>query len=274
MVITFASNIASMSAQRHLSQISTKLNSVFRRLSSGERISTAADDPAGLAISERMRAKIRGLSRAQLSCYDGISLAQTAEGALNEISSILIRNRELAVQASSDVMSASDKDSLQLEFSENVKEITRIARAASFNDQQLLDGEHSFSFQVDAGTNPQFNTITLTLADMKATALGIDVLDIGGSGDSFQAIDQIDVAIDDVVRLRGRNGAFINRMSSTISYLGTTIGNLSAAESRIRDVDVAKEVAEMTKLQIMQQSAIHVLKIANQQPKHLLGLLK
>jgi flagellin len=275
------SNIASLNAQRNLSMVTDRLGRNFRRLSSGFRIATASDDAAGLAISERMRAQVRSLSQASRNSSDGISLTQTAEGALNEVSNILIRMRELAVQANNGTLSDSDKDTLQNELSQLVDEIDRIAQASTFNDVNLLDGtQGTVTFAVGINTVAGIDTISVTLDSMRTADLGsasgtaLDSIDIGSTGDVSVAIASIEQAIDDVTEFRGRLGAMENRLGSTIANLGAQIENLTAAESRIRDVDVAQETADLTRNSIVQQAALAILAQANLQPQVALSLLQ
>ncbi|MEZ6036267.1 MAG: flagellin [Planctomycetota bacterium] len=275
MALTINTNLASMQAQRSLTSVSTQLGASFRRLSTGLRISSAADDAAGLAISERLRAQVRSLDQAKRNANDGISMVQTAEGALDETGSLLVRLRELAVQANNGTVSAADRDTLQQEFSDLVSEIDRIAQSTEFNDINLLDGtQGSVSFQVGIGTTAGVDTLSVTLDSARAADLGIDALDVGSAGDPTAAIDALDAAIDGVSGLRGRLGAAQNRLQSTISNLGVQTENLTAAESRIRDVDVAFETANLTRLQILQQSAISVLSQSNALPQAALRLLQ
>jgi flagellin len=274
MALTVNTNLASIQAQRSLSRVTDQLGTSFRRLSTGLRIASAADDAAGLAISERLRAQVRSMDQARRNANDGISMVQTAEGALNESGDLLIRLRELAVQASNGTVSAADRDTLQQEFADLVDEVDRIAQSTEFNDIKLLDGSQaSVSFHVGIGTTAGIDTLDVALDSARAADLGIDALDIGSSGDPSAAIDAIDGAIDGVSGLRGRLGAMQNRLGSTINNLAVQTENLSAAESRIRDVDVAYETAQLTKLQIMQQAAISVLGQTNALPQAALRLL-
>ena len=274
MALTVNTNLASIQAQRSLSQVTEKLGQSFRRLSTGLRIATASDDAAGLAISERLRAQVRSLDQARRNANDGISMVQTAEGALNESGDLLVRLRELAVQPSNGSVSTAERDTLQQEFADLVDEIDRIAQSTEFNDIKLLDGSQAdVSFQVGIGTTAGIDSLTIGLDSARAADLGIDALDIGSSGDPLAAIDALDGAIDDVSSLRGRMGATQNRLQSTIQTLAVTGENLTAAESRIRDVDVAYESAQLTKLQIMQQAAISVLGQTNTLPQAALRLL-
>ena len=267
-------NVTSINAQRNLSSVTDRLGNNFRRLSTGLRISTAADDAAGLAISERLRSQVRSLDQAKRNANDGISLVQTAEGALNEVSSILTRLRELAVQSSNGSVSNQDKNTLQQEFSNLVSEINRIGSSTEFNGIKLLDGTStSVSFQVGFGTTSGIDTIAVSLSASLSTSLSLQSLDIGSGGVTTTAITNIDAAINTVSSLRGTLGAVQNRLNSTINNLAIQVENLSAAESRIRDVDVAYETAQLTRNSILQQASISVLSQANALPQSALQLL-
>ncbi len=269
------SNIAALNAQRSLSTITERLQSNYRRLSTGLRIATASDDAAGLAISERFRAQVRSTGQALRNAQDGISFTQTGEGALNEVSSLLIRLRELSIQASNGTASASDRTTLDQEFGELVAEIDRIAKATTFNGVRLLDGTGStMTFQVGTGNSNGIDTIQLTTSDTLASSLGLATLDIGASGSPTFAIDRIDAAINEVSRVRAQFGAAQNRLTTTIANLQIQSENLTAAESRIRDVDIAVETSELTRNSILQQAAISVLAQANTQPQAALQLLQ
>ena len=268
-------NVTSINAQRNLSQVTSKLSTNFRRLSTGLRISSAADDAAGLAISERLRSQVRSLDQAKRNANDGISLVQTAEGALNEVSSILTRLRELSIQASNGTVSNADKDTLDEEFQSLVNEIDRIGSSTEFNSIKLLDGSSTtVSFQVGFGTTANIDTLDVTLQEASASTLGLDTLNIGSTGSQSGAITAIDDAINTVSGLRGSLGAVQNRLGSTINNLAIQTENLSAAESRIRDVDVAYETAQLTRNNILQQASISVLSQANAQPQAALTLLQ
>jgi len=269
------SNIASINAQRSLAQTTERLQANFRRLSTGLRISTAADDAAGLAISERFRAQIRSTNQAVRNAQDGISLTQTGEGALNEVSNILIRMRELAIQASNGTVSSADRDTLNQEFTDLVNEIDRIAQSTTFNGVRLLDGTGStITFQVGTGVQAGIDTIQLSTSDTLSSTLGLASLDIGSSGSPSLAVDFVDQAVNAVSRVRGQFGAVQNRLTSTIANLQIQVENTSAAESRIRDVDVAIETASLTRNAILQQAAISILAQANTQPQAALQLLQ
>ena len=267
-------NVTSINAQRNLSSVTTRLSDNFRRLSTGLRISSAADDAAGLAISERLRSQVRSLEQAKRNANDGISLVQTAEGALNEVSSILVRLRELAIQSSNGSVSDQDKSTLQEEFSSLVSEVNRIGRSTEFSGIKLLDGSSSsVSFQVGFGTTAGIDTISVSLSPSLSTSLSLDSLDIGSTGSTTTAITNIDSAINSISSLRGSLGAVQNRLGNTINNLAIQTENLSAAESRIRDVDVAYETAQLTRNSILQQASISVLAQANAQPQSALSLL-
>jgi len=267
-------NVASINAQRNLFSVNQDLGKNYRHLSTGLRIASASDDAAGLAISERLRAQIRSLSQAERNANDGVSLVQTGEGALNEVSNILVRLRELAVQSSNGTMSHNDQKTLQEEFSTLVNEVNRIAQSTEFNGIKLLDGTASAAaFQVGIGTDSSMNQISVSLSVALATSLGLASLDIGSTGSPSAAIISVDSAINTISRLRGAFGAVQNRLSSSIANLGSARENLSSAESRIRDVDVAYETANLTRNSILQQSAISILAQANMGPQSALSLL-
>jgi flagellin len=268
-------NIASINAQRALSAVTAKLNTSFSRLSTGLRITTAADDAAGLAISERLRAQIRSLDQANRNANDGVSLAQAAEGALDEVNNILIRLRELSVQASNGTVSNSDRDTLQQEFNNLRDEINRISRSTEFAGIRLLDGSSSVvAFHVGFGTAAAVNQISVSLDPVLSTSLALSTLDIGSGGDTSLAIGNVDAAINTVSALRGRLGAIQNRLNSTVRNLALQVENISAANSRIRDVDVAFETANLTRNSILQQAAIAILVQTNAQPQAALQLLR
>lgn len=269
------SNIASLNAQRSLSQTTERLQANYRRLSTGLRISTASDDAAGLAISERFRGQIRSTGQAIRNAQDGISLTQTGEGALNEVSSILIRMRELAIQASNGTVSAADRSTLNEEFGDLIDEIDRIAKSTTFNGVSLLDGTGStITFQVGVGTAAGIDTIQLSTSDTLASTLGLSSLDIGSTGTPTIAIAALDLAVNSVSRVRGQFGAAQNRLTTTIANLQIQSENLSAAESRIRDVDFAQESADRARNSILHQGNIALLAQANMQPRMLLRLLE
>jgi flagellin len=274
MSLRIQTNIASLNAQRNLANATEKLGGSYRRLSTGLRITSAADDAAGLAISERLRAQVRSIQQAERNANDGISLTQVAEGALNEVNGILVRMRELAIQAANDTLGPEDKDTVNDEFQQIIGEIDRISQATEFSGFNLLDGSNgTVSLHIGPGTTAGVDTIDVTLDSVRATDLSLDALSIGSTGDTDAALNAIDAAINSVSQLRGRFGSTENRLQSTISQLRIGAEKLSAAESRIRDVDIAKETADLTKNSILQQAAISVLSQANVQPQAALSLL-
>jgi flagellin len=270
-------NISAYNTHRQLTFNNTNASKNIERLSSGYRINRAGDDAAGLAISEKMRGQIRGLEQATRNAQDGISLIQTAEGALNETHSILQRMRELAVQAANDTNTATDRANLQAEVDQLVTEIDRIAQNTEFNTTKLLDGNATVTaglkFQIGANKG---QSITLTINDMQAAALGVGagtiLVDTQANADN--AIKLVDDAIEKVSTQRADLGAVQNRLEHTINNLGASAENLTAAESRIRDVDMAKEMMEFTKNNILTQAAQAMLAQANQQPQGVLQLLR
>jgi flagellin len=243
------------------------------KLSSGLRINRAGDDAAGLAISEKMRGQIRGLDQAQSNSQDGISLIQTAEGALNETTSILQRMRELTVQATNDTNVTADRSQIQSEMDQLTSEVTRIANQTEFNTKKLLDGTASnVVFQVGANSA---QTITLAIGSMDATALSVDAIDVTGTASATTGeIDTINAAINKVSSERAKLGAYQNRLEHTINNLSTSSENLTSAESRIRDVDMAKEMSNYSKNNILSQAAQAMISQANQQPQQVLQLLR
>ncbi len=267
-------NIASLSAQRHLGTVSERLGGNFRRLSSGLRIAAASDDAAGLGISERMRAQFRSLGQAMRNGQDGIGLVQTTEGALHESNSNLIRMRELAIQAANGTYSSGDRATLDAEFQFLIEEIDRIATTTQFNGVNVLN-QPGGTIDIQIGTEAG-DVIVLDLADTTSSALGLT----GGSFNLLTAsnasgvLDALDSAVDSLSTTRGNLGAAQNRMDSAIRSIQNTQENLAAAESRIRDVDVAHETADLTRNTILQQAAVSVLSQANLQPQIALALLQ
>lgn len=274
MGLVINTNIASINAQRNLSRTEDSLKTSMARLSSGMRITAAKDDAAGLAISEKLRAQIRGLGQAERNAQDGISLVQVAEGALNEVGNILIRCRELSVQAATGTLGSQERGYLNNEFNELMLEIDRIAGVTDFNGMQLLDGTASFDLQVGI-RNHVDDRIEVVISTMSTTGIGMSGIQISGATGSNArlALDALDNAINSVSEIRGDLGAIQNRLSSTTKNLATQRENLSAANSRIRDVDVADETVTQTRSQILMQAGISVLSQANQLPQMALALI-
>ncbi len=279
MALVINTNVASLNAQRNLSTSQLSLNKSMQRLSSGLRINSAKDDAAGLAISDRMTSQIRGLNQAARNANDGISLAQTAEGALQESTNLLQRMRELAVQSANATNTSSDRLSLDAEFKQLVSEINRIATTTAFNGNVLLDGTFDSTnnavFQVGANAS---QTISLDIASATVSALGsgkvVASICIQTAVDSQSAIQVIDAAISDVDTIRGGLGAVMSRLESTIANLNNVSENISASRSRILDADIAQETSTMTKNNILQQAGVSVLAQANQTPTLALSLLQ
>ncbi len=269
-------NIASLTAQRNLNVATGRLQGNYARLASGLRIAVAADDAAGLAISERMRSQIRSYNVAGRNAMDGVSLAQTAEGALNEVSGILNRLRELSMQAANGTLSASDRTTLNTEFGQLKEEINRISSTTVFNGINLLDGSASTGIPIQVGIEDSAtnDVIGITLDATSTDNLGITSTDVLTISAAQAALSNIDTAIDSVNQSRGVLGAQQNRMESALRSIQVQRENLSASESRIRDVDVAEETADLTRNSIMQQAATTILTQANVQPQIALTLLQ
>ncbi len=269
-------NVASLNAQRNLTGTKWGLDKSLERLSSGYRINRAGDDAAGLAISENLRAQVRGLKQASRNAQDGVSLVQVAEGGLNEMSSILIRLRELAVQAASDTIGPVERQFLNVEYDQLVSEIDRIADATEFNGTQLLSGTGSvLDFQVGTRNDPNIDRLTFdaSKADANSVALGVNLTSVADKPSAQNSLAAIDAAIVSVSAMRADFGAIQNRLQSTIGNIAVSVENLSAANSRIRDVDVAEETAELTRNNILLQAGTSVLAQANQTSNTALSLL-
>lgn len=273
MALTINTNIASINAQRNLSNSQRDLNESMQRLSSGLRINSAKDDAAGLAISDRMTAQIRGLNQAARNAMDGISLAQTAEGALQESTNILQRMREIAVQSANDTNSAQDRNSLNDEVVQLQAELDRIAENTAFNGRTLLNGSMAGGAIFHVGANAS-QVIAFSITSADATALGVDTATVSTQAGANAALSAIDLAIGEIDTIRGGLGAVQNRFESTIANLNNVAENLSAARSRILDADIARETSAMTKNNILQQAGVSILAQANQTPQLALSLLQ
>lgn len=269
-------NTASLNAQRNLRSSKLGLDKSLERLSSGYRINRAGDDAAGLAISENLRAQIRGLKQAQRNAQDGVSLIQVAEGSLNEISSILIRLRELAVQAASDTIGPVERQFLNVEYDQLVSEVDRIADGTEFNGTLLLSGTGSIlDFQVGTRNDPNIDRLSFdaSKADANSAALGVNLTSVADKASAQNSLSAIDSAIVSVSAMRADFGAVQNRLQSTINNLAVSLENMAAANSRIRDVDIAEETAEMTMNNVLLNAGTSVLAQANQTSQVALGLL-
>lgn len=269
-------NVPSLSAQRTLGLTSKRLGDNYNKLSSGERIYRSGDDAAGLAISEKLKAHIRGLRQARRNANDTISLIQTAEGGLNEVTNIIVRMRELAVQAASDTIGDQERAYTDIEFQLLKEEIDRIARSTEFSGRKLLDGTTGpMEFQIGIKNDPILDRIYYDGADVDST---ITNLGLSGETISFKqgaqvTLDRLDRSLDQINGVRAMLGAIQNRAGSIINNLGIYEENLSAANSRIRDVDVAEETADLARNNILFQSGISVLSQANDYTKATLKLL-
>ena len=287
MPLTINTNIIALNAQRNLSSAQSSLASSMQRLSSGLRVNTAKDDAAGLAIAERMNAQVRGMNVAARNANDGISLAQTAEGALGKVSDSLQRMRELAVQSANATNSDSDKDSLDKEFGELSKEIQRVLGGTTFNGRAMLGSDAGTQgFQVGPNTTTN-DTINITTADMTAETTITTVAGTDNSGSGRAKIDNtanisdiqgviggIDDAIDTISSQRATLGASQSRFDAVISNLQISIENQSAARSRIIDTDFAAETANLSRAQILQQAGNAMVAQANQLPEQVMQLLR
>jgi len=262
-----STNVASINAQRNLGESQAKVANAFSQLSSGSRINRAADDAAGLAISENMKANIRSARQANRNASDGISLVQTAEGGLNEISNIIVRLRELGVQASSDTVGDSERDFINREVSALKDEMQRIASVTTWGKTKLLDGSTpTYDIQVGIFNTDSEDRISYVASENMATldSLGLTGVDYKSKEGAQGALDSLDKAQEDVNRMRSNLGALQNRLTSTVTNLQVTEENMSAANSRIRDTDIASATAEMTKNSILLQASTSTLAQANQ----------
>jgi flagellin len=269
-------NVASLNAQRNLFGTKMGLDKSLERLSSGYRINRAGDDAAGLAISENLRAQIRGLKQAHRNTQDGVSLVQVAEGGLNEISSILIRLRELAVQAASDTIGPVERQFLNVEYDQLVSEIDRIADGSEFNGTALLNGTGVLlDFQVGTRNDPNVDRLTFdaSKADANSAAIGVNLTSVADKASAQNSLSALDSAIVSISAMRADFGAIQNRLQSTMNNVAISVENLSAANSRVRDVDVAEESAELTKNNVLLQAGTSVLAQANQSAAAAVSLL-
>ena len=267
-------NLSAMNTNRQMGTVTNALSKSTEKLSSGYKINRAADDAAGLSISEKMRSQIRGLNKASSNAEDGISLIQVAEGALNESHSILQTMNELATQAAHDTNTSTDRDAIQQELSQLTSELDRIYSTTQFNTMNLLDGEFKGkNLQVGALSG---QVINVSINSMKASALGIgyDAIKVSSNSSAGASMSLIQAAINKVSEERSKLGAIQNRLEHTINNLDTTAENTQAAESRIRDTDMATEMVEYSKNNILSQAGQSMLTQANQQTQGVLSLLQ
>jgi flagellin len=304
MGLRIKTNVASLNAQRRLGMSTTNLQSSLNKLASGERINKAADDAAGLAVSENLRADVRSLTMAKRNALDGVSLVQTAEGGLMETSNMLVRLRELAIQAASDTIGNTEREFLDKEYLQLKDEIDRIASSTEFNGTRLLVGQSDISDELATGSNPfpleiqvgkdyfvdsdaldqpnAVNIIKIDFGNINAFTEGDGSLDLGRAEDGTRvnrkedaqlSIGRVDEAITRINDYRSYLGSIQNRLTSTINNLGIQTENLEESRSRIRDADFAAETANLTQQSILQQAGTSVLSTANQQPQIALSLL-
>ena len=284
MALKIFNNPSSINAQRLLAANSERLAKSVERISSGVRINKASDDAAGLAVSEALRSDIRAMRQAMRNANDGISMINVTEGALNEQSSILIRLRELASQSSTGTVGSTERQTIQLEFSSLRNEVDRITQSTTFNGQGLIDGALASSIAaasqvvlqigINSNSNSQINlNKEMNLSAITSTALSIQNLSLTNIDAALTALAALNTAISSVAQGRGKVGAVQNRLTRTIQNLGVTIENLQAAESSIRDADIAEEIAELTRNQILVQSATAMVGQANMIPQSILQLL-
>jgi len=272
-------NVGALNAHRQLTMNDVALSKSLQRLSSGLRINGAADDAAGLTIAEKMQSQVRGLNQAGRNAQDSISMLQTAEGALIETEAILQRMRELTVQGANDTLTASDRAAIGTELAQLSSEIDRIASTTEFNTQKLLNGgsvaTSGLTLQVGANAG-QYINVKISAASTGAIDLGsgLNSTSVASAGAASTTLGSLDLAIAKVSESRSNLGAYINRLDHTIKNLSVSAENLSAAESRIRDLDMAAEVMNMTRNQILTQSSTSMLAQANQSTQNVLGLLR
>lgn len=269
-------NVVSLAAQRSLQGSTAMQAKTLEKMSSGTRIVRSADDAAGLAISEKLKSQIRSTKQAERNANDGISLVQTAEGGLNEVSNILTRLRELSIQAASDTVGEKERSFTDLEYQNLKQEIQRISQVTEFNGKKLLDGTgDSYDFQIGINNNDFEDRIAYDaqLTNSTLGELGIDGINVQSKEGAQEALESIDTAVQNVAGHRAQLGAIQNRLTSTISNLQVTNENLSAANSRIRDVDYAAATAEATKHGILQQAGTSVLAQANMKSQSALKLI-
>jgi flagellin len=272
MSLRINTNIASLNAQQNLAAVSERLGGNYQRLSSGLRITRASDDAAGLGLSEKMRSKILSYEQSGRNTQDGISLTQTAEGALQETNNLLNRIRELSVQAANGTLGSSERTTINTEVQALVAEIDRISSTTEFNGVNLLDGSTTTA-SIQVGINGG-QTIDVGLQNSSASTLAINAISTTSVVNANSAITAVDAAINTINTARGRLGASQNRLNSAYTSVQTARENLSASESRIRDVDFAAETADLTRNSILQQAATSVLQQANTQPQIALSLLR
>jgi flagellin len=273
MPLYIQTNTASMVAQNSLSKTQGMLGNSFQRLSSGYRINSAADDAAGLGISKSMEAQVRSFAVAERNANDGISMAQTADGAAEQVHGILTRLRELAVQGSNGTLSVNDSQNLNTEFQALTGEVDRIANVITFNGQNLLDAVATVTYQVGIN-NSADNVISVTFGGANVSALGLSLVSVSTVADAQGALNTLDTAIQTLAQVRTRFGTAMNRLQGAVANLQSLQTNLSASLSRIRDADIAQETSALARNQVLSQAGASILSQANQAPQLALSLLR
>ena len=268
-------NVQALKAYTSLSLNQATMKKTMDRLSSGVRINKASDDAAGLAISEKMRIRLDSLSMAERNTLDGISLTQTLEGGMNETHSLLQRMRELSVQAANGTMSPEDTEAVQEEIEALTAELTRIAETTEFNSKKIMNGDYAqgtneLFFQIGAGKD---EAVLLNVADLRSTALGVNGIDVTTQAGAEDAISRFDAAVNAVSLERAKLGAIQNRLEANVSVVSISSENLTASESRIRDADMAREMMDFARLNILSQSGMAMIAQSNALPQGVLQLL-
>lgn len=280
MSLSILTNVASLTAQQNLSQTQSALAGSIGRLSSGMRINSASDDAAGLGISQNLSAQLKSTSQAERNANDAISMSQVAEGSMNQMQGIMSRMRELAVQSANSTLGDNERGYIQTEFTQLSQEVNRISSTTDFNGQKLLDGSAATGLTFQVGiNNTADDRISMSIGKLSTSTLGASALHVASASlstaaNAQNAIGAFDAAIQQLSQARAKVGASQNRMSVTIANLSTSYTNLSAANSRITDVDVAEETASMSRSQILSQAGISVLSQANSLPQAALKLLQ
>jgi len=277
MALTIMTNELALAAQRNLANTEVRLNSTIQKLASGSRIVRAADDPAGLAISDNMNATIRSLGQAMRNAQDGISLIQVFEGGTTEINNMLVRMRELSIQSASDTVGDRERAMLNNEVQELKQEVTRIAKTTNFAGKDLLSGDRiHLEFQVGPNNDPEKDRVIFDpgASDLTAEGMGVDGIDVANKENSQEGLEAIDTALNNVNELRARIGASQNRLQTTLNSQGVYMENLSAAKSRIKDADMAVETTNLARETILRQAGVAVLTQANETPRLALSLLR
>lgn len=273
MALYIQTNVASLNAQANLSKTTNQMQTTFARLSSGYRINSAADDAAGLGISTSMQSQVKSFSVAERNTNDAISMVQTADASAGQTAALLTRMRELSVQSMNGVMTTADRSNISTEFGSLTKEISRIANTTKFNSINIANASAVFKMQVGINTTSN-DQISVTMANLTATGLSVNGLSVSSATGASSAVDAIDSALKTLSQKRATFGAALNRFDTTVANIQSMRTNLAAANSRIRDVDVAEETANLARQQVLSQAGSAVLAQSNQAPQQALSLLR